>query len=220
MANRSAIRDYAREQTLVETDDFADDKVDAVINEGLRVVSSRLLWPWLQTSTTLSVVAGTREYALPADHVYTTALIEQGDSVRLRQVAPIDAWQQIGDDPRSSDPEAYFIWGDTLILTTSPQSNATFDHYYYKQTDVLVDDTDEPAFRSEFHMMLADFAIARMWEREEDFAKARQAQQRFDIRVEEMARAYLRRGSHAPMVFGQRPERGGQRGNMPFLDGV
>ena len=68
--------------------------------------------------------------------------------------------------------------------------------------------------------MIAHYAIARAWEREEDGPKADAAMREYDDGVDEMAQYYLNRSDDNPVVWGT--ERKvlwrTSSNNMPWLD--
>lgn len=226
MATRSDIRDYAREQTLIETDDWGDDKLNRILNRGLHVLSTRFKWPFLATSATITTVADQQEYALPSDVSRVEAIVEAGTRVRLQEVAPGLAWSQYGGDFTSSTSAThFFIWGSNVHLVPTPSAAETnaYTIYYYKTPDTLDNDIDVPEFDDEFHYVLGDYLVARIWEREEDFQRAEVAETQFNNGVEEMARFYLNRASDEPVVVG-----GGKTSrtrhditvHMPWLNGA
>lgn len=222
MPNRAAIRDYVRQQTLIEEDDWGDDKIDAVINQGLRRLSTRFDWPWLAATSTLSVVAGTTSYALPTDLRKTEAITRQDRTGRLVEVSPWEISGKYGGDLPSGTPTSYFVHGRTLYLDRVPTEAITYDWLYYTSPTALSNDTDSPEFHEEFHLILADYAIAKAWEREEDFTKAGDAMQAFTDQVEEMAAFYLDLAKDRPVVVGEGRTLLQRRhpNNMPWLDGV
>lgn len=209
MADLAAIRDFVREQTLIEIDDWSNAKVLNVINEGIREVASRFRWPFLSASAQISVTAGTQSYALASiasDVQRIAAIIDNDRRVKLQEIEPQFAWKVYGGDaPASNEASAFYLWGNTLYLLPTPDANESnaYTMFYYKTPTELSNDTDVPEWSSQFHMMLAEYAIARVWEREEDFQKAQAAQSRFDSRVEQMARHYLNRVEDEPLVFGE-----------------
>lgn len=222
MPDRAAIRDYVRQQTLIEQDDWADAKLDSVINQGLRMLSVKFDWPWLAASTTLSVVAGTSSYTMPTDLRKTLAITRQDKPQRLVEVSPYEVLGVVGGDLPSGTPAAYFVHGRDLYLDKVPTESATYDWLYYTSPTLLDDDTDEPEFVEEFHLVLADYAVAKAWEREEDFAKAAEARKDFDQGVEAMAVFYLDVARDRPVVWGVSRDMvyRGAANNLPWLDGV
>lgn len=217
MPNRAAIRDWARELTLIETDDFTNDKINNLVNQGLRELATRFQWPWLQTTGTLTVVSGTRSYTLPSDFQYMHSVIRASTKIRLRAVSPTDALGAYGDDFPIGEAKGYYLWNNDLLLTKEPSSDETLNLFYYQRVSTLDNDTDTPAFDEQFHLILGEYAISKIWEREEDFVKAKASEQRFDDGIEQMARWYQDRTKDMPMIFGERPQIRSIHSNMPWL---
>ena len=217
MPDRAAIRDYARELTLVETDDISNTKINNIIDQGIRELASRFRWPWLETTDTIAVVAGTRSYALPTDFQYLHSLLRAGSKIRLRATSPSKALGTYGDDFPEGTAEGYYLWGSSLFLTRNPASNETLNLFYYQSPTMLSNDTDVPGFDAQFHLLLADYAISKIWEREEDFVKAKASVNRWDDGVEQMARWYQERTEDMPMVLGEEPTIRATVLNMPWL---
>lgn len=222
MPNRAAIRDYVRQQTLIESDDWADGKIDAVINQGLRRLSTRFDWPWLAATTTLVTVAGTTSYDLPTGLRKTAAITRQDKPQRLVEVSLWEILGKWGGDLPTGTPTSYYRHGSKMYLDRSPSEAATYDWLYFAAPTMLSNDTDEPQFVEEFHLMLADYAIAKAWEREEDFTKASDAMAEFTKQIEEMAAFYLDLAKDHPVIFGESRTTSIRTApyNMPFLDGV
>lgn len=222
MANLSAIRDWVRQQTLIEEDDWSDGKINNVINQGLRLLTAKFDWPFMLSSATITAVSGTQTYALPSDHAKTHVIFRDGYRRRLREYTASDAWNLYGGDmPESSEADSYFIHKDDIYLVPVPTSSGeTYTHHYWTTPSIMANDTDSPPWAEQFHLVLADYAISKAWEREEDFTKAGEANLAWERGLEEMARYYLNRANRSPMVFGETPQRGYARTNMPWLDGV
>jgi hypothetical protein len=62
--------------------------------------------------------------------------------------------------------------------------------------------SDSPAFLPSHHNVLADYVEARVWEREEEFEKAIQAQARFEAGARNLRLAYQSRVNGNPWAFG------------------
>lgn len=222
MATLSDIRDYVREQTLIESDDWGDTKINRVINQGLLRLSTKFQWPWLASTTTLAVVAGTDSYTLPTDVAHIEAVVRQDKPQRLVEVGSHEVLGPNGGDLPTGAPTAYYVHGRTMYLDKVPTESATYDLLYYANGATLANDTDEPPFVEQFHLVLGDWAIAKAWQREEDFTKADSAMAEFNAGVEEMAQFYLDIGRDHPIVVGAARNLlyGGGSNNMPWLDGV
>ena len=237
MPNRAAIRDWVRTQTLLETDDLADDKINRMINQALRSISVLADWPWLLASTTFSTSASS--YAIPTDFGRVLAVYVDGDPNRMREMSLSEMYENWGGDLPKGEPQAFAIdgprftkegWpaigqdvtGDIIFVPDPDGTSYDFTLHYYRAVEALVmdDDADFPPFGEEFHMVLANFAIARVWEREEDFTKAQQSQADYDRGVEDMARRYLRTAEEHPTIIGHRAYQRVSASNMPWLDGA
>lgn len=231
MATLADLRDFVREQTLLETDDWSNTKVNVVINEGVLEVATRFDWPWLADIADFSLVADQQAYtfATITNAGVTSknigkieAIIDRDRRVRLIEMDPSRAWERFGGDmPESTDPTHFFIWGESVYLVPVPTTADTdrLRVFYYRKPALLSNDSDSPEWDSQFHYAAAYWAVARAWEREEDFEKASAWRSQFDSRVEAMARYYLNRASDAPIIVGAR-RRPDSRANLPFLDGV
>lgn len=224
MPNRAAIRDYVRNQTLIEQDDWGDDKIDAVINQGLRRLSTRFEWPWLAATTTLTLAADSSSATFPTDLMKVEAITRVGYAGRLVEVSPHEILGTRGGSIASGVPTAYYRHGRDMFFDRIPSEDIDFTVLYYKQASTMENDTDEPEFTEEYHLILADYAVAKAWEREEDFTKADEAMNDYEAGVEQMAQFYLDIARDKPIVIGE-PRPSVYNGaysnpNMPFLDGV
>lgn len=217
MPNRAAIRDYVRQLTLLETDDISNDKINPILDQGVREASSRFHWPFLQASSTVTVVDGTHVYSLPSDFQYLHTLIRDDTRIRLREVSASKAWNALGDSFPSGQAESFFLWEEQLHLTKIPSADETLNIKYFKSPTVMSDDTHTPEWDEQFHLIIADYAISKLWEREEDSIKSAEAMQKFDQGVEQMARWYNDKASDLPMVYGESPTVGAHVDNMPWL---
>ena len=204
MPNRSDIRDWVRQHTLVESDDYADSKVDNVINQAIRDLSTQFNWAFLQTSSTITLVDGTAEYALPSDFSHLQVAIRSDCACPMQQIPPQDAVARWASDAESDKPDHFYLWGDNMVVTPTPggASLPTITLLYYRQPTVLSNDTDEPEFHPQFHLLLAEFAAAKVWEREEDLSRSEYYMERYRRGVERMARYYLNRAEQYPLVIG------------------
>lgn len=219
MPTRAELRDLVRSQTLVESDDYTDAKVDNLINQAIRDLSVRFAWPYLAAIDTIAVSAAVDTYALPADTSRVEAILLDGSTTRLREMGPSTALFEEAGVPASGTPDSYFVWGDSIVLRPIPTGSENLTVYYYRNPTTLNNDTDSPEFAEPFHYVLADFVMQALWEREEDFEKAAVYANRYAQGVESMARFYLNRVADAPMVIGQRRTGSYTRGpRMPWME--
>lgn len=222
MPNRSDIRDWVRQHTLIESDDYGDAKVDNVINQAVRDLSTQFNWPFLQTSSQVTLVTDTAEYALPSDFAHLEAAIRSDCACPIKEVTPQDAWARWKSDATSDKPTHFYLWGDNIVFAPTPSgaSLPTVTLYYYRQPTTLDNDVDTPEFHPQFHLVLAEFAAAKVWEREEDLARSNYYMDRYYQGVENMARYYLNRANDYPLVIGGGTSRTDPipRARMPWLE--
>lgn len=233
MATRANIRDYIREQTVIETTDWADAQVNAVIDEGYNYVATAFDWPFYFTKAAINVTADTAVYALPSDWAKTHSLVRASKRRRLREISPKDAFERWGDDfPTSSEATAFFFDYNSvagaapalhLVPTPSATETTAYQHYYFTTPTLLAADGSSPEWVSMFHMILADYGVWKVWQREEDYDKAAKARDDFLDGLDRMARHYLNMADDRPVILGESRDHFRRRGsaeNMPFLDGA
>jgi len=222
MATLSELRTYVRHMTLVELDDIQDSELTVWLNEGLRRLANRWPWPWLHETATITTVAAQRVYSKPADFRKALGITEVGYDRRLTRLSWEQAISKWGDDfPDANRASWYFIYEDQISLVPVPSTAAkTYTLYYLKAPTALVNDGDSPEFDVEFHYVLASYAIARVWEHEEDMEKSLYFDGRFDNEVGEMVALYIKEAEDYPRVYGAGPTPAPYTTNMPWLDGV
>lgn len=219
MPTRSELRDLVRVSTLVEADDLTDSKVNNLMNQAVRDVSSRFDWPFLATSDTIAVTNATDTYALPTDADRLEAVLIAGSTAPLIEVSPGTAFAQDGAVPSSGTPSWYFLWGGNLVLRPQPDGDSTLTVYYYRKPATLDNDIDEPEWADKFHYLISDFVMSKLWEREEDFQRASVYEARYLQGIEAMARFYLNRVSDAPLIVGEpKSRRYGTGPRMTWLE--
>lgn len=235
MSDLSAIRDWVREQTLVETSDWSNAKVLNVINQGIRDLSTRFPWPFLAASNTLSAVADQQAYTFDTISDFSgtgqklfsiAAIVDNDKRVKLDEVHHNDAFKTYGGDmPTTSEAVRFFTWGESIYLLPTPDTSDTdrYTVYYFRSPAELSNDTDSPEWDARFHMVIAEYAISKVWEREEEIGKARQAFNAYLDGVDRMASFYLNRAQDYPVVMGGgkplgQPYLGDDRQNMTWLN--
>jgi hypothetical protein len=219
--DRSELRDYVRDATLLGTGSLPDAELDLKLDSGIRAISTSFAWPWLDASSALATVPSTQNYAVPATAMHIVAITQDDAKVRLREISPKTAWQRYGGDAPTSDPRTFYIWADELYLLPIPGTIINYTVWFRKEPTVLATDGDEPEWSELFHEVLGDWVIQQVWERQEQFGYAQAAAVEYGGGLERMAQFYMNRADPEPMIYGENPERHGSRyvGNMPWLDG-
>lgn len=120
-----------------------------LINDGL---SNLVDAGKLKASTTVSVIAGTNQYALPTNFKAPGTLQDETvvDAILPYQLVDI-----------SENRYGYAIESGFMYIKPMPTQNITLNHYYYKYATPLVNDTDIPSdIDDQYHSLLALYAIA------------------------------------------------------------
>lgn len=205
MADRSEIRDWVRQQTLIEADDFAADKLNAVINQGVAEVGNAWDWPFLEASEELIIEDGQAAYDFPTNFSRLIAITDEDGNVIPETTRRLALEDFAGADDRS--PEAWYFFGEQFVFVPSPSETEYLTVDYLVHPTTLANDTDEPQWHSAFHMILAEYAAHKVWEREEDLERSGYHRQLFEIGLNQMKQHYRNRGQDSPIVLGGRAMR-------------
>lgn len=117
--------DFRTRQRREASDDgvtaiYADALYDQWRDDALAMVSASAP---MATSTSLAIVAGTKNYALPSDWITSTSTDEDADGYPSFRLEDADgAYHYIG--------EHFTVYGRTLKLASAPVANGTWTHYY------------------------------------------------------------------------------------------
>lgn len=150
--------------------------IDDWINRAYARVWNAYYWPWrVAPEQSLSVVAGTRDYALPANYQETWGLYDE-DGNRLRFMLPREFLSTFVPGHGAGEPTHFTLMGGRLYLGPTPASSATFkwqivkrlSHFHLGATETvgrMADATDVPimgwdANHDDFHPILVDGALA------------------------------------------------------------
>lgn len=212
----------AREQTLLDTDDVSDAVVLGHINRAIAIVGGRFEWPFLAQTDTITLADGTQGYAWPTDWVKIDSLTIVDKRIRLKRLSAKEAEDRYGNDFPSGEPRSFFLWGNQINFVPIPNAVGTISARGYTQPTILAATSNSPGWNDQYHEFLADYAIQKLWEREEDQAMAEAARQEFENGIGELASFYNDQAADERMVWGEQPDKyvGSGASNMPWLDGV
>lgn len=216
--NLTALIAKVRRETLVTSTDVPDASITEELNNAYHVTQAAFSWPWTHGSYTLTTTANTQSYDMHNGGLKVRrvlGIVEIDERVRLYEMSPQEAWNRFGGKPPENNrATSYYVWDEKIWLLPKPPAVPafaanTYTVYVEQQPADLSAGGDLPAFTAQFHHILADWAAARIWEREEDFEKAERAMARFREGLEGMARYYLNPGAEVVTVMGERRSRRG-----------
>lgn len=155
---REAVR--RRLDDLAEPYGWADDDLDAWINEAIREAALR--GRLNRGAVTVSVVAGTASYALAAtvDYIHTAKMTTGSIPLTRTSRDELDAcmggWSTV-----TGTPTAFFVENRTLTLYPNPSANGTLTLVVDVIPSALTSDSQSPTLETQDHLPLLEWVIYR-----------------------------------------------------------
>lgn len=212
---RTMIRALIR---LDNTTALADSVIDLFLNEGHDEVISYTDWPFLYTTDSDTISAGVNAYATVLNQV-DVVVIEEDDRA-LNPLSRVEYLRLVEEVNTAGEPTHYFFNegnGNSLFLWPPPASSGDTLRWFGRTRTVFASlDASEPAWADQFHTVLVDWAMHRLWEREEDFDRSAEYRQRFETKLGRMFGFYNRQIQLRPSAYGGGIVNGSGT-NMPFL---
>lgn len=235
--NITQLRNLVTDISCVDIpDDISQDLVDAFIREGYqRIVTLWTRWPWFQASYTLDTVVSQRGYSTGFDRDLPSAVagLSFSDIRELisvtnetnggNQLIYIDNflaekyWNGTADTP--GIPTYYSLWAGQLQLWPKPDSVYSLNIRGFRQPSYawLTDPGQNVDLNDEFHIILLNFVVARIYQYQEDPEMAALFMQHFDVGVS-IARSNLTApNSNQPIVLSGGLQTTGYYGTWPAL---
>ena len=194
--NLGQFRTAIDRRTGVATDTSAQTEwINFVLNE----LALEERWPWLEKTTTVSLVAGTKSYALPTD-VRTVVSVHDDqehdyDTGSIRDLALFNR----SDDVPSQFGFGYFYATDGLniFVAPAPSASGTLTVRYIANETALSGDSDSPLLPSSYHQAVVELAAFLVQNRRmagtDDQRRADAYQKAYGRIVHKMKREALRR---------------------------
>jgi hypothetical protein len=126
-----------------------------LLNEAVKAIAAESLWPWLQTSETLSTSTSSQELTPNANWTFTKALWITGFPALA--YVPLERFIEYAD---TGQPVVYTI--DQGKIKVAPQPNIVYsiNHVYYKTETTLVSGSDAPVLPTQFYNAIVAKAAA------------------------------------------------------------
>jgi hypothetical protein len=141
---------------------------------------------FLKTSTTISVVANTAEYALPADFIVEKRATLSGTSLRHSTLELLDQLD-VGKDVAGNTDSPYFfyIWGNKVGLYPTPSTAVVngLKIWYVQAPTLLAADGDVPGLPIHMHEDIVRYVVARCREQADDLQGAGAAMGDYENRI-------------------------------------
>jgi hypothetical protein len=203
MATIEQLIDRVRQKTMVGTSELTDAGLILWFNDATDEISNRFDNEWLVGIEDLTTVASTQNYTPTADVVSIIAIVQDGTRKSLDPITRTDVLSRYGDDiPEAAVAKWYYWWDGDIFLVPTPNAVVIYHMNLLGVPATFTTSSDSPAFLPSHHNVLADYVEARVWEREEEFEKAIQAQARFEAGARNLRLAYQSRVNGNPWAFG------------------
>lgn len=146
-------------------------KITAAINSALRQVSLEHDWPWLQQTTTLSVVAGTASYPVPSDWLRTIHVTDPstGDKLLLSSLESLDRLGTL-----TGSPSIYCVYANAILLGPTPLASKSLKHRYIRTENTLTNDNSIPLVPVEYEEGVVEYAAFLFLRQLREAARARE----------------------------------------------
>lgn len=226
LVTRSELRQFVRDLTLTEDHETSDALIDVFLQEGYFKITTRRKWSWLKQIVE-QFAASTNPYDMTNFDVHPVMAIydlseEAQNQLPLTQITRSEATFYLHNRIQSGyRPRFYWVEGQLLYMHPDPEPAALFNVSYYADRGWAPGDAEVPSIPEAYHTTaLGNYAIHRIWERQEDFDRSDAYLGRFEVAMQEMNYDENTQNVDRPKVFGELVGSRGRARNMPWLDGV
>jgi hypothetical protein len=214
----SEMRDYARNVVDIDSNDVSDSTLNHFISEGYNlIIHSEKRWPFLESSTTFSTAADTKDYSL------TTVGASESSGNGLREINSLKTndhvLELIGSDDAdimypldtntTGEPWYWSYWGDTVRLYPTPDAVYTIYVRGYNNAAPFgsgsgTSDAAQPDLPDPFDPVLSLYVIYRCYQQQEDTGMAQQYYVAFLGELSNLAARYNDTPAPQPMILNSR----------------
>lgn len=144
------------------------------------------------TDDTTTTVASTQEYAKPTDCLIVLRVTYDGAKLKRIDLTDQDALDgsAYGGSLSTGNANSYYEFGDNVGLYPIPDDAKTLKFWYIKQPTLKTDADIGWDVPTEFEHYLADYALYRMYLKEQDEGRASIHKQLFDQSVARAAQKW------------------------------
>lgn len=223
--DRDALLAQVRLETVIEDTHVSDAEIVLLLNQGVDEIGVAAWWPFLESSTTITLVATQKEYALPNDFEFALALVDDDNDETIPYMAAQQVFNMYGNDTGNDGTSFNFwtIWGTDIKLYPTPSAADTnrLTLYYYSTTTQLSAGATTPDWHEAFHSILVEYAKWKLYNREEYFDQSERAFIQYNRYLRGMHDYYSRKAKRTPYIAGDgiwRPQQGDP--NLPWVSQV
>ncbi len=206
--NLGDVRTMVRDISDLDTVDLSNTLLDTFIEEAFqRVIALERRWPFYQDTYTLNTAANQRSYDIAniGDIREIISIVETTASGnRFTEIAYDDAediW--LGNMDVPGRPYFWATWANQIHLYPKPDVAYPLTIRAYRNPTYgwLQNTTTEIDMDNWFHILLAYYALARVYQRQEDNEMATMYQRSFEEGVAMARRDLMKARSHRPLLL-------------------
>lgn len=202
------VRTMVRDISDLDVTDIPNSIIDNAVKEAFqRIVALERRYPKYQESYTFNTVANQRAYTLSAigNIREVISLVETSSSGSRLTMIPYDNAEEIwlGNTDTASRPYFYAIWDGALHLYPKPDAVYSITVRAYRNpVYTWMSNTSEAIDLDEwFHILLAYFALARVYQRQEDPELSQMYMRSFEEGVAMARRDLMKTPSARPLLM-------------------
>lgn len=202
------VRTMVRDISDLDATDIPNSIIDNAVKEAFqRIVALERRYPKYQESYTFNTVANQRAYTLSTigDIREIISLVETSSSGSRLTMIPYDNAEEIwlGNTDTASRPYFYAMWDGALHLYPKPDAVYSITVRAYRNpVYTWLSNTNEAIDLDEwFHVLLAYFALARVYQRQEDPELSQMYMRSFEEGVAMARRDLMKTPSARPLLL-------------------
>ena len=202
------VRTMVRDISDLDATDIPNSIIDNAVKEAFqRIVALERRYPKYQESYTFNTVANQRAYTLAAigDIREVISLVETSSSGSRLTMIPYDNAEEIwlGNTDTASRPYFYAMWDGALHLYPKPDAAYSITVRAYRNpVYTWLSNVNEAIDLDEwFHVLLAYFALARVYQRQEDPELSQMYMRSFEEGVAMARRDLMKTPSARPLLM-------------------
>lgn len=209
--NLTTLRDRVRALTGIKLTDLrSDEQIDVVLNECYQEVLQISDWPFLRTSTTVTLTSGTDEFTMPTgfQEIHSVTYSSPQDvQTRMRQTT-LNEMDYVEPD-EEGDPIYYAkVDENTIRIWPAPAHALTLTVRGKESVSNLSAGSDEPVYAEQFHPLIAYRAAARiLGEEGDDSGRSEFYQSEANNFFARMQQFYVKTADTGFIVLGSRRRR-------------
>jgi hypothetical protein len=209
--NLGTLRDRTRSLSGIRLQNIrSDEAINDVLNESYQEVVGLSAWPFLRGAETVSVAKSQDSFEAPigfSEVISVTYEDDLGNTTRLRQTT-IDEIDRLDSDAEGQ-PSFYARINDrTFQLWPAPEKPLVFSIRGKSTAPALRNESDQPLFDEQFHVILAYRAASKMLAEEgDDSGRSELYQNEASLIFSRMQQFYNRSSDVGMFVMGGRRRR-------------